>query len=98
MNKRVETLGKDYENTYDFIVSRATFKINEFLKKACPYVKGDGRLVLSKGPKISEEIKELRNQDVIKEILRLPLCIKGIPAPQGYYRAERNLFILQCKK
>lgn len=102
LDKRIEALGKNYEKTYDVIVSRATFKIKDFLKKACPYVKQDGRLVLSKGPGISKEIKELKNlgnesygQDVIKKTLRLPLFIKVVPTR---FRAERNLLIFKCKK
>lgn len=86
LDKRIETLGKSYEKTYDIIVSRATFKIKDFLKKACPYVKEDGRLVLSKGPKISEEIKELKDKGVIEKITRLSLM-----------NNERNLLIISCK-
>ncbi len=87
LDKRIETLGKSYEKTYDIIVSRATFKIKDFLKKACPYVKENGRLVLSKGPRVSEEIRVLKDKGVIKKITRLP-----------FINAERNLLILKCKK
>jgi len=95
LEKRIETLGESYEKTYDVIVSRATFKIKDFLKKACPYVKEHGRLVLSKGPKISEEAKELKNHGKIEDILRFPLIIK---VDTINFQAERNLLILRCKK
>jgi len=95
LDKRLETLGELYERTYDVIVSRATFKIKDFLKKACPFVKEDGRLVLSKGPRVYEEIKELKNKDVIKEVLKLPLSIKPDTI---LFKAERNLVTLGCEK
>lgn len=87
LDERVENLGRKYEKTYDVIVSRATFKIEDFIKKTCPYVKENGVLVLSKGPKVFEEIKELKDKGVIKEITRLSLM-----------NNERNLLIFKCKK
>jgi 16S rRNA (guanine527-N7)-methyltransferase len=101
VDKRIETLGKDHERIYDVIVSRAAFKIKDFLKKACPYVKENGSLVLSKGPRISGEIEELKNlgiepyrQGIIQEVLRSPLAIKfGTIC----FRVERNLLILKCE-
>jgi 16S rRNA (guanine527-N7)-methyltransferase len=87
LDERVENLGRKYEKTYDVIVSRATFKIEDFIKKTCPYVRENGMLVLSKGPKVFEEIKELKDKGVIKEITRLSLM-----------NNERNLLIFKCKK
>ena len=91
LNNRIETLGKGYEKTYDVIVSRATFKIKDFLKQACPYVKEDGCLVLSKGPNIFGEetnfLNELHSQNVIREVMNLPLT-----------KAKRNLLMLRCQK
>lgn len=90
LNSRIETIGKNYEKTYDVIVSRATFKIRDFLKKACPYIKEDGWLVLSKGPKVSEEINflnKLYRQSVKKEVVTLP-----------FIKAKRTLLMLQCQK
>jgi 16S rRNA (guanine527-N7)-methyltransferase len=87
LDERVENLGRKYEKTYDVIVSRATFKIEDFIKKTCPYVRENGVLVLSKGPKVFEEIKELKDKGVIKEITRLSLM-----------NNERNLLIFKCKK
>ncbi len=90
LNNRIETLGKGYEKTYDVIVSRATFKIKDFLKQACPYVKEDGCLVLSKGPNIFGEetnfLNELHSQNVIREVVNLPLT-----------KAKRNLLMLRCQ-
>ncbi len=87
LDKRIEALGKNYENTYGVIVSRATFKVKDFMKKACPYAKENGILVLSKGPRVFEEIKELKNKSVIKKIIRLP-----------FINTERNLLIIRCEK
>lgn len=86
LDERVENLGRKYEKTYDVIVSRATFKIEDFIKKTCPYVKETGVLVLSKGPKVFEEIKELKDKGVIKKITRLSLM-----------NNERNLLVIKCK-
>jgi len=90
LNDRIESLGKRYEKTYDVIVSRATFKIRDFLKKACPYIKEDGWLVLSKGPKVSEEtnfLDEVHRQSVMKEVITLP-----------FIKAKRTLLMFQCQK
>ncbi len=90
LNNRIESLGKCYEKTYDVIVSRATFKIRDFLKKACPYIKEDGWLVLSKGPKVSEEtnfLDEVHRQSVMKEVITLP-----------FIKAKRTLLMFQCQK
>jgi 16S rRNA (guanine527-N7)-methyltransferase len=87
LEKRIETLGKNYERSFDFIVSRATFTIEDFLEKACPYVKEKGRLVLSKGPKVFDEIDSLSNSQKkhIERLMRLRLI-----------EHERNLLILTC--
>lgn len=87
LDKRIEALGKNYEKTYGVIVSRATFNVKDFMKKACPYAKENGILVLSKGPRVFKEIKELKNKSVIKKIIRLP-----------FINTERNLLIIKCDK
>ena len=90
LNNRIESFGKHYEKTYDVIVSRATFKIKDFLKKACPYIKEDGWLVVSKGPKVSEEtnfLDKVHRQSVMKEVITLP-----------FIKAKRTLLMFQCQK
>ncbi len=84
IDKRIEALGKTHKKTYDVIVSRATFKIKDFIKIACPCVKEKGRLVLSKGPRFSKEIKGLKNKSLVKKIVKLP-----------YTGSERNLIIFE---
>lgn len=59
LNKRIEALGKEYEKPFDIVVSRATFKIKDFMDKACPFLKTNGHLIVSKGPGINKEISEL---------------------------------------
>jgi len=85
LNKRIEDLGEDYEKTYDVIVSRATFKVKDFIKVASPYIKENGRLVLSKGPKITGEIKDLKQEGVTKKTVRLP-----------FINNERTLLVIKC--
>jgi len=90
LEQRIENLDREHEMAFDVIVSRATFSVKEFLKTACPYVKADGRLVLNKGPKVAEEIKELAEAscaDAVKEIIKLKL-----PA----INTVRNLVVLKC--
>jgi len=89
LEQRFEHLGKEHERAYDLIVSRATFGISEFLEIACPYVKEGGRLILNKGPKLSEELKKSGAAEAVKEVLNLRLPITN---------DERNLVVLECKK
>ena len=84
LEQRLESLGKAYEKSYDVIISRAAFKVKDFLKKVCPYVKVDGLLILSKGPGVFEEIEGL---GAAKKILRFEL---------PFVKAQRNLLILRC--
>lgn len=92
IEERLENLGKEHEGVYEVIVSRATFNIREFLGTACLYVRKNGILILSKGPKVSEELKELEADPSppgsVKEMHRLRLPFGG---------AERNLVVLTCK-
>jgi 16S rRNA (guanine527-N7)-methyltransferase len=87
LEKRIEALGKNYESSFEFIVSRATFMIEDFLEKACPYVRKNGRLVLSKGPKASDEIDSLSSSQKkhIERVMKLRLM-----------EHERNLLVLTC--
>lgn len=91
MESRLEDIGKTYEKTYDVIVSRAVFKIKDFLKRACPYIKEGGRLVLSKGARFSEETKVV---DAVEKVLKLNLPF--IKVGMTRFRAQRNLLILKC--
>lgn len=92
IEERLENLGKEHKGAYDVIVSRATFDITAFLEIACPYVGKKGILITSKGPKVSEELKELESNSSppghVKEMHRLRLPFGG---------AERNLVVLTCK-
>ena len=92
IEERLENLGKEHEGLYDVIVSRATFDTREFLGTSCPYVRKKGILIISKGPKVSEELKKLKADPSpsgsVKEMHRLRLPFGG---------AERNLVVLTCK-
>ncbi len=91
LEQRVEGLGKEHERTYDVIISRATFKIKDFLNIVCPYVRENGRLVLSKGPKVSEELKELEKSPYTMAAVRKILTLQ-LP----FIKTERNLVVLKC--
>jgi len=90
VEERLENLGGGHEKTFDVIVSRATFSIKGFLEAACPYVRKDGRLVLSKGPKAAGELRDLEKTShavAVRNILNVKLPIAN---------AERNLVVLEC--
>ena len=57
----------------DAAVSRALFSVKDFIKKTSHMVKQGGRLVLSKGPKVSEELKMMKDGEVRIITRRLPL-------------------------
>jgi 16S rRNA (guanine527-N7)-methyltransferase len=75
IEKRVEGIqsGRELPSPIDVAVTRALFSVREFIDKASHLVKQGGILILSKGPKVSEEVNVLR--DVQYEILsfKLPL-------------------------
>ena len=91
LEKRIEGLDVKYEKSFDVAVSRATFSITEFIELACPYARETGRLILNKGPKLAEELKDLQNSSgqmaAIREIMHLELPIK---------LDKRNLVVLDC--
>ncbi|MGD0885280.1 MAG: 16S rRNA (guanine(527)-N(7))-methyltransferase RsmG [Thermodesulfovibrionales bacterium] len=62
----------------DVAVTRALFDIEEFTKKALPHVKAGGRLILSKGPKVCEELKVMKNEGIPCEIMPLTLPLTNI--------------------
>lgn len=53
-------------------VTRALFSIKDFIDKAGNILKQDGILVLSKGPKLDEELKEAILENVVIKDLELP--------------------------
>jgi 16S rRNA (guanine527-N7)-methyltransferase len=57
----------------DVAVTRALFSIGEFIKKAAHIVKRGGSLVLNKGPKVKEEMKNLRGVHYDLQTVTLPL-------------------------
>jgi 16S rRNA (guanine527-N7)-methyltransferase len=87
VGKRIENLDRKYEEAFDCIISRATFKIRDFLKISCPYVKNNGRLILSKGLKVSEEISEMKDarSGKIEKIMQY-----------SFMELKRTLLVLRC--
>ncbi len=73
----------DLEQPVDVAVTRALFGIRDFLKKASHIIKKDGILVLNKGQKIEEEIKELK--DVKSKIIPVYLPLTDI---------KRNIIVI----
>ena len=88
---RLEHLGKGHAGRYHVIVTRAVFSLRELLESACPYAVEGGRIVVSKGPKVFDELKglqaDIRFRNSVKEIHRFRL-------PFGH--GERNLIVMEC--
>lgn len=57
----------------DVAVTRALFDIKDFCRKAIPLLKERGWLIVSKGPKVNEELKVLKKMDYKVLTLTLPL-------------------------
>jgi len=93
LEQRLENLGHEYEGVFDIIVSRAAFSVKDFLNMAGPYIQKDGILLISKGPMVSEELEDLRENPSpgcsVKETLKLQL---------PFNKAERNLITLTYSK
>ena len=89
LEQRVEEIGVD-AGAFDVIVSRATFSLEDFIKMACPYINEDGLLIVSKGPKVLEELKEDGSpcRKAVREVIEVKLPLTD---------AVRNLVVLQCK-
>ncbi len=60
----------------DIAVTRALFDIRDFCRKAIPLVKEGGWLMVSKGPKVNEELKVMKDMDY--EVMALPLPLSTI--------------------
>jgi 16S rRNA (guanine527-N7)-methyltransferase len=88
IEERIENLGDEYKKSFDIVVSRATFKIKGFVEIARPYLKDNGLLVISKGPKLKEELDEMPYDGChVESILNLQL---------PFIKDERNLTLLKC--
>lgn len=57
----------------DVAVTRALFDIKEFSLKVLPLIRKGGSLIMSKGPKVNEELKELEGRNLAYELLTVPL-------------------------
>lgn len=57
----------------DAVVTRALFSIGDLIEKARAVLKESGVVILSKGPKLEEEIKKTTSQNISIVDLKLPL-------------------------
>ncbi|NWF98060.1 MAG: 16S rRNA (guanine(527)-N(7))-methyltransferase RsmG [Nitrospirae bacterium] len=86
IQNRIEKVRVNYdiEQHVDVAVTRALFSTEDFLKKTSHIIKKNGLLVLNKGPKFKEEIKELKN--IKSKIITVSLPLTDI---------KRNIIVLQ---
>ena len=91
IEERLEDLCKKDKMDFDILVSRATFRIKDLLKMTCPYLSEECLIVLSKGPGLSDELKELEKipeyRDAVKKVLKLKLPLS---------ESRRNLVLMKC--
>lgn len=71
IEERVENIEKSF--LVDIAMTRALFTIDDFIKKASHFVKDGGVLIHSKGPKVREELKKLKNTNYEIIPCNLPL-------------------------
>ncbi len=81
----------DFLGRYDWIVSRASLSIVDFVRSAILYKKEQGSLILMKGPKADEELEAS-----IGQIHRLGLNLdQRIRFKLPFSKAERSIIILR---
>lgn len=78
IEKRIEdvTVTQDLSAPVDAAVTRALFDIRKFIGKASHIVRSEGFLILSKGPKVQEEVGKLKDRNY--EILPITLPLADI--------------------
>lgn len=78
----VEVVGKRVEDLesmdVDIAVTRALFDIADFCKKVSPVLDRGGNIILSKGPKVQEELKGIDKETLDFKILGIPLPLTDI--------------------
>jgi 16S rRNA (guanine527-N7)-methyltransferase len=90
LEERVEQIGNDYIEAFDITVSRATFSISRSLDAAFPFLKKRGLLVLSKGPKFTDELQEFETSPYAEKVIQTLHKIK-LPLSQ----IERNILVIR---
>lgn len=87
IEERVEKIRKTF--IVDIAMTRALFTIDDFIKRASPIVKDGGVLIHSKGPKVREELKRLK--DTNYEIIPCNLPLTQIKRYIVVIRIEESL-------
>jgi 16S rRNA (guanine527-N7)-methyltransferase len=70
-NVEVITMPAELGEPVDIALTRALFAIREFVRKAAHMVRPDGILILSKGPKVTEELEKAGDMEY--RVLKIPL-------------------------
>ncbi|MFC1489798.1 16S rRNA (guanine(527)-N(7))-methyltransferase RsmG [Candidatus Latescibacterota bacterium] len=60
LSNRLETLGEDYNRSFDLVITRATFKLDKFFLSARRFITPAGSLISIKGNDIEDEIVALK--------------------------------------
>jgi len=77
-----QTKVEDIENTYDIIVSRALWKIEDLIKNTSHILRDDGFFIISKSIKFKEELSQLP-KDYKIEIKEFDLSLNRISFPEA---------------
>ena len=90
-NMRVENLGENYRNYFDFTTAKKVAPLDEVWKLCYPYLKVGGTLLAYKGKKMEEEVKKMP-----KVLEKLPgeLKVEEMTLPE--FRIKR--YVVMIKK
>ena len=81
----------DFLGRYDWIISRASLSITDFIRNAILYKKEEGALILMKGPKVDDELEE-----AAQAIQRLGLKVdRRIRFQLPFSKSERAIVVLR---
>lgn len=82
--ERIEIIEKRIEDMQgtlvDVAVTRALFRIQEFISKAERILKENGMLILSKGPKVEDELTQKTDREISRYDIDLPFqdCVRHL--------------------
>ena len=66
------SMESNYKNTFDIVISRATYRLSYWLEIGSPFLKFQGLLIAMKGSKVKEEMEEAAATSE-----RVGLCLAG---------------------
>lgn len=104
VHARAEDFAKQERENFDFVTSRAVANMSTLLEYSLPFLKIGGKMIVYKGPNVSEELKNSKNtlkvvggklqniiQLSIEENTRNIVIIEKVSTSPKQYPREKNL-------